>query len=108
MDGVLPIIFLGVILKIPVLFGMWLVWWAVRAEPEIEDAPGDAGDHSFGRWRRNPLRPRGPRLRGPHGGAARARPDCPPGGRKRTPVVQPRVAPGVAAHERRERAPAGR
>ena len=106
MDGVLPIIFLAVILKIPVLFGLWLIWWAAREEPELEDAPGDTGDHSFRRWRRQPTGPRGPR-RGPHGGAAKAQSDCPPGGRKRTPVVQPRLAPGVAAHERRERTPAG-
>ena len=106
MDGVLPILFLGVILKIPVLFAIWLVWWAARSDPELEDAPGDAGDHTFRRWRRDPLRPRGPR-RGPHGGAARAQPDCPPAGRKRTPVIQPRLAPGMAAHEGREHTPAG-
>ena len=28
-------IFLAVILKIPVFFGIWLIWWAARAEPEI-------------------------------------------------------------------------
>jgi hypothetical protein len=106
MDGVLPIVFLAVILKIPVLFGLWLIWWAVREEPELEDADG-AEDHSFRRWRRDPNRPRGPRRGGPHGGAAYAQPDCPPGGRRRTPVVEPRLAPGVAAHEQRERTPAG-
>jgi hypothetical protein len=107
MDGVLPIVFLGVILKIPVFFGIWLIWWAVKEEPELEDLPGDADDHSFRRFRRNPTKPRGPRKRGPHGGAAQAQLDCPPGGRKRTPVVQPRLAPGMAAHEHREHAPAG-
>jgi hypothetical protein len=106
MDGVLPILFLGVILKIPVLFAIWLVWWAARPAPEL-DAPGDLDDHSFKRWRRNPSGPRDPRRRGPHGGAAKAQPNCPPGGRNRTPVIRPRLAPGVAAHERRERAPAG-
>jgi len=106
MDGVLPIVFLAVILKIPVLFAIWLIWWAARTEPELEDLPGDAGDHSFRRFRRNPLKPRGPRLRGPHGGAAQARPDCPPGGRSRTPAIEPRLAPRMAAHERRERVPA--
>ena len=48
MEGVLPIVFLAVILKIPVFFGIWLIWWAVKEEPELEDLPGDAGDHSFG------------------------------------------------------------
>lgn len=105
MDGVLPIFFLGVILKIPVFFGIWLIWWAARAEPELAEGPGDSEDHSFRRFRRNPLKPRGPRQRGPHGGAAQARPDCPPGGRRRTPVVEPRLAPGVAAHDRRTRIP---
>jgi hypothetical protein len=106
MDGVVPIVFLAVILKIPVLFGMWLIYWAVKEEPQLEDLPGDSDDHSFRRFRRNPLKP-GPRTRGPHGGAAKAHPDCPPGGRTRTPVVEPRLAPGMAAHGRRDRAPVG-
>ncbi len=106
MDGVLPIVFLAVILKIPVIFAIWLIWWAAREEPELEDLPGE--DHSFKRWRRDPTRPGGPRKRDPHGGgAALPQPDCPPGGRQRTPVVQPRLAPGMAAHERREHTPAG-
>src|SRR3954453_18823343 len=98
MGEVVPIIFLAVILKIPVLSGMWLIYWAVKAEPELEDLPGDADDHSFRRFRRNPLKP-GPRHRGPHGGGAKARPDCPPGGRRRTPSIKPRLPPRVAAHE---------
>lgn len=106
MGEAVPIIFLAVILKIPVLYGMWLIWWAVKDEPELEDLPGDADDHNFRRFRRNPLKP-GPRQRGPHGGAAQAHPDCPPGGRSRTPVIEPRPAPGMAARERREHAPAG-
>jgi hypothetical protein len=96
MEGALPIIFLAVVLKIPVLFAMWLIWWAVREEPALEDAGGEADDHSFRRWRRMPTGPRGPR-RGPHGGAARALPDCPPGGRART-TAQP--APVRASAER--------
>jgi hypothetical protein len=74
MEGVWPIIFLAVVLKIPVFFAIWLVWWAVRAEPELEDAAGEGGDHSFRRWRRQPIQPRGPR-RGPHGGGAHAQPE---------------------------------
>ena len=89
MEGAWPIIFLAVVLKIPVFFGLWLVWYAVKAEPEIADDPDGAGEHDpgFRRWRREPKRPpRGPR-RGPHGGAARALPDCPPGGRTREPLT---------------------
>jgi hypothetical protein len=106
MDGVLPIVFLAVILKIPVLFGLWLIWWAARAEPELEDADG-AEDHSFKRWRRDPGNPKRPRRGGPHGGAAQAQPDCPPSGRKRT-VVPPRPVALPAAHERRLHEPAER
>ena len=102
----MPIIFLAVILKIPVLYGMWLIWWAVKDEPQVEDLPGESDDHSFRRFRRNPTKP-GPRTRGPHGGAAQTRPDYPPERRTRTPVVKPRLAPGVAGHERRERTPTG-
>ena len=106
MDGVLPIVFLAVILKIPVLFGIWLIWWAAREEPELEDADG-AEDHSFRRWRRDPSQPRGPRRGGPHGGAARAQPDCPPGVRKRI-TTAPQPVPLPAGHDRRVRESAER
>jgi hypothetical protein len=101
MEGIWPIIFLAVVLKIPVFFGFWLVWWASRSYDEFadEESPGSE-DHGFRRWRREPKSPRGPRRGGPHGGTAVVVPDCPPGGRKRTPQVKPRVAPGIAAHER--------
>jgi hypothetical protein len=107
MGEAVPIIFLAVILKIPVLYGMWLIWWAVKDEPQVEDLPGEADDHSFRRWRRDPSKPRGPRRGDPHGGAAENQPDCPPGGPRRTPSFQPRLAPGMAAHERRDRTPVG-
>ena len=42
MDGFLPIFFLLVVLKIPVLGALWLVWWASR-EPEVEGAAEDSG-----------------------------------------------------------------
>ena len=106
MGEAVPIIFLAVILKIPVLYVMWLIWWAVKDEPQLEDLPGDADDHSFRRFRRNPIKP-GPRSRGPHGGTAQTRPEYPPDRRSRTPVVKPRLAPGVAGHERREHTPTG-
>jgi hypothetical protein len=99
MDGVLPIVFLAVILKIPVFFGLWLVWWAAKEEPEVEGADG-AEDHTFRRWRRDPTKPKGPRRGDPHGGAAQAQPDCPPGGRKRV-TTAPRPVAVPAAHDRR-------
>ena len=105
MGEVVPIIFLAVILKIPVLYGMWLIYWAVKADPELEDLPGDADDHTFRRFRRNPLKP-GPRTRGPHGGGAAVDLPGPDGGRTRTSSIKPRLAPGTAAHESREHIPA--
>jgi hypothetical protein len=89
MDGFWPIFFLAVILKIPVGFLLYTVWWAVRAEPETEEEPADGSDdHGFRRWRREPQRPRGPR-RGPHAPDGVPLPGCPPGGR--THVLRPPV-----------------
>jgi hypothetical protein len=101
-EGFWPIFFLGVILKIPIAAALLLVWWAVRAEPEVEELP-DEGEHGFRRWRRSPRRPRGPR-RGPHQPGARALPDCPPGGRFRV-VTTPAPVRTVAAHGERHTAP---
>lgn len=103
MEGLWPIIFLAVVLKIPVFFGLWLVWWASRSYDEFaeDDASPGTEDHGFRRWRREPRPPRDPRRGGPHDGTAIALPDCPPGGRKRTPAIKPPVAPGLAAQKRR-------
>jgi hypothetical protein len=108
-QGFWPIFFLAVILKIPIGLMLYLVWWAVHAEPEPEAAPGDASDHEFRRWHRLPRRPRGPR-RGPHAPDALPLPGCPPGGRTR---VAPAPAPmrattaGSAGLHERERAATG-
>lgn len=59
MDGFLPIFFLLVVLKIPVLGALWLVWWASKA-PEAESSRDDSSG-GFNRRRPFPTRPRGPR-----------------------------------------------
>ena len=53
-------------LKIPIVGLLWIVWWAVHAEPETEEEPkgGDGGT----KHPRQPF-PRRPR-RGPHGDPA--------------------------------------
>lgn len=61
-------LWLMVFLKVPLIAALWIVWWAVRAEPapadeDREDRRGDGGDHP------RPRRP-GPSRRGPHSGAA--------------------------------------
>jgi hypothetical protein len=93
----LPIFYLMVILKIPVAFLLYIVWWAFRAETEPEEAPETGGgEHRFGRFRRRPKPPRGPR-RGPHAPDALPLPDCPPGGRIRI-LTPPAPARAAAAH----------
>ena len=66
------LVFMLVILKIPVVYLCWVVWWAVRAEPEplggapvavavpVTPRPPDC----TWRRRRSELRRRGPRPRG--------------------------------------------
>ncbi|HSI81123.1 MAG TPA: hypothetical protein VK919_10780 [Solirubrobacterales bacterium] len=98
MEGFWPIFFLGVVLKIPVFASLWLVWWAVRATPEPEQAPPEDGSDRFRRFRRTPRRPRGPR-RGPHAPDGIPVPACPPGARTRifTPPAPVRAARAHAA-----------
>ncbi len=50
MHGFLPIFFLLVVLKIPVLGSLWLVWWAAQ-EPKPDDtaAPGAMAASAAGR-----------------------------------------------------------
>jgi hypothetical protein len=99
MDGFWPIFFLAVILKIPVGFLLYTVWWAVKAEPKTDEAPADGeGGHGFRRWRAEPNQPRGPR-RGPHAPDAQPLPDCPPGGRTRV-LTPPAPARAGLAHAR--------
>ncbi len=83
MGGAWPIIFLAVILKIPVGFLLYTVYWAIKATPEVEEAPQTGEDgHGFRRFDPEPRNPRGPR-RGPHAPDAAPLPGCPPGGRRR-------------------------
>jgi len=56
--------FLMVILKIPIAALLYIVWWAIRSEPE--PAPPTTGDDGGSKDRHpRPPRPRRPR-RGPH------------------------------------------
>jgi hypothetical protein len=98
MTGFWPIFFLAVVLKIPVLAGIWLVWWAAHQEvPQPEEADDDGGNK---RRKMPPKLPLGPR-RGPHGGGvAMPLPDCPPGGRTR--IVRPAPNPAFARAGSRE------
>jgi hypothetical protein len=68
------IIFLMLVLKLPILYLIAVVWWAVRAEPNPEEPallPVAADGEPPHRPRR--LRPRRPRRGGPHGQGRAAR-----------------------------------
>jgi len=67
MEGFLPIFFLLVVLKIPVLGALWLVWWASKP-PHAESSPDDSSGGSNNRPP-FPPRPRGPQ-HDPNGGFA--------------------------------------
>ena len=54
-----------VILKIPMIAALWLVWWAIKQEPDPEESTGE----DRGPRRKLPPLPRWPR-RGPEGGGA--------------------------------------
>jgi hypothetical protein len=60
--------FMFVVLKIPIVFALWLVWYATR-QPPVEQEPrdGDGSDRHDHPHRRRPRDPRGPRRGGPHG-----------------------------------------
>ena len=64
------IIFL-LILKIPVLYVCWVVWWAIKAEPEVGTQGGTEGlsGMNWKPWRRPPGS--SPRRGGPHGRLSR-------------------------------------
>jgi hypothetical protein len=58
------LIFMLVVLKIPLVYVGWVVWWAIRAEPEIGTEGGTEGVN----WKpwQGTTGPR-PRRGGPHG-----------------------------------------
>ena len=79
-DSVWEIVFLMVILKIPIGYLCFVIWYAVKAEPKPEEGAGNTAelgpdDGGQGGLRRR-THPR--RLRpGPHGGPSRSYPRVP-------------------------------
>lgn len=81
------LIFLMVIMKIPIVYLCWVVWWAIKAEPRGEEGAALYAvpeDDSPGPWQFR--RARRPRPSRPHGGPTR---------------VQPRTARAALARSRR-------
>jgi hypothetical protein len=79
-------LYLFVALKLPILAAAWIIWWAVKQEPDYAGEGGDGGS----RVRPHPPKPL-PHLprRGPHGDAA--------------PLSPPRVRPPAPARARETR-----
>ncbi|MEA2180130.1 MAG: hypothetical protein QOG77_3427 [Solirubrobacteraceae bacterium] len=76
-------IYMMLVLKLPILALLWIVWWAIRATPEVDTTDEDGG---LRQWPHGPRPPHAPRpRRGPH---ADPPPAAPP--RTRTVVAQGR------------------
>ena len=76
-------IYMMQVLKLPILALLYIVWWAIRATPEVEDSDEDGGAK---RWPHGPRPPRTPHpRRGPH-----AEPPPPSPARTRSVVAQGR------------------
>jgi hypothetical protein len=67
-DGFWLVFWMALVLKIPIVLALWIVWYAIKAEPTPEIGPSDGG----GSDRHPPSRPSHPRppRRGPHAGPA--------------------------------------
>lgn len=64
--AVWEIVFMVIILKIPLVYVCWVVWWAIKAEPIVGAEGEPVHQLNWQPWRRDPDRPR-PRRGGPHG-----------------------------------------
>jgi hypothetical protein len=59
-------LYMMVFLKLPIVALLWIVWWAIRQEPQPADQPGDGGIHDRPHPP-HPRRPPRPPGRAPHG-----------------------------------------
>ena len=87
--------FMMVILKIPMVAALWLVWYAIKAEPEPEE---DTAEDDRGPRRKLPPLPRWPR-RGPVRRRRRLQACSLPAGR--SPSASQRPAPAYARRPER-------
>ena len=76
-------VYLMFVLKVPIVAAFWIVWWAVKQEPDPADERDDGGNQRRRPHPRRPV-PEAPR-RGPHG-----EPALPSPPRVRTTVARAR------------------
>jgi hypothetical protein len=77
------IVFVLLILKLPVAYVCWVIWWAVKSEPELGLGGETGGGQLWTPWRHRRRGPRRPR-NGPHGAPTRSATRTPPPARKAT------------------------
>jgi len=65
------ILFLVIVLKIPVAYIASVVWWAIKAEPEVGTEGGSEGI-TWNPWRRRPPGSGRPERSAPRGAVSRA------------------------------------
>ena len=83
--------FMVIVLKIPLAAACWLIWYAIKSEPELDEEPS-AGEDRGPRRKLPPRPPRWPR-RGPAGGGAGCKvPPC----AQEAPVPLKRPTPAIA------------
>ena len=51
------IVFVLVILKLPVAYVCWVIWWAVKSEPELGVEGEAGGEQSWAAWHRRRTKP---------------------------------------------------
>lgn len=62
-------VYLMLALKLPIIGALWIVWWAVKQDPDAQSDPRDDGGNQRRRPHPRTPFPRRPR-RGPHGDPA--------------------------------------
>jgi hypothetical protein len=63
------IVLMVVVIKIPIAYFLWILWWAIKAEPEVGTEGGTEGVN-WAPWRRPP-KPIRPERSAPRGLSAR-------------------------------------
>lgn len=59
------IVIMVIVIKIPIVYVLWVIWWAIKAEPEVGTEGGTEGVN-WAPWRRRPkpIRPERSATRG--------------------------------------------
>jgi hypothetical protein len=67
------IVLMVFVIKIPIAYVLWVIWWAIRAEPEVGTEGGTEGVN-WAPWRRRSPKPIRPERGAPRGIPTRSGP----------------------------------